>query len=88
MLLPYVIVLISGCATQPMQIPEMDSPEAKLFVSRCGACHALPHPARNTAAEWTDILALMEKRMKERNFPALSDQELETLTIYLQSNAR
>lgn len=88
MLLPCVIVLTSGCATQPMQIPDMGSPEAKLFASRCGTCHALPHPERNTATEWTGILTLMEERMKERGAPPLSEQELETLTKYLQTHAR
>jgi len=77
-----------GCAVGPTPIPEAQSPAALLYAEKCGACHAVPHPKRNTAAEWQHLFVLMEQRMIERNIVALTDEQREMLMSYLQNNAR
>ncbi len=79
---------VGGCANGPTAIPDAQSPAAVLYAEKCAACHALPHPKRNTVNEWRHLVTLMEQRMAERNMLALSAKEKETIMRYLQSNAR
>ncbi|HHJ80010.1 MAG TPA: cytochrome C [Candidatus Tenderia electrophaga] len=81
-------LLVSGCASGPTPIPEAQSDAAQLYVEQCGACHAVPHPKRNTVAEWQHLFVLMEQRMAERGMAAFSAEEKEILMNYLQRNAR
>lgn len=83
-----LVALLAGCANQPMTVPEADSDAAQLFEARCTGCHALPHPARNRADEWPGILALMDRRMRERHVQPLDDDERQELLRYLQAHAR
>ncbi len=88
----FLILIIStwftGCASGPTPIPDAESKAAQLYANKCGGCHAVPHPKRNTKTEWHHLLSLMEQRIKERGMTALSDNERETLLAYLQRNAR
>jgi hypothetical protein len=79
---------VVGCAGGPNPIPDAGSAAAALYTKKCGACHAVPHPKRNTATEWKHLFALMEQRMAERKMSPFSAEERETLLNYLQSNAR
>jgi len=83
-----VVTSIAGCAGGPMPLPDAQSPAAVLYAEKCGACHAVPHPKRNTAAEWQRLFPLMEQRMAERHMAAFSPEEKETLLNYLESHAR
>lgn len=79
---------MAGCAGGPTPLPDAQSPSATLYAEKCGVCHAVPHPKRNTAAEWQQLFALMEKRIAERHMAAFSPEEKDTLLKYLESNAR
>ena len=83
-----VMLSVAGCASGPTPLPDAQSSAAALYAEKCGTCHAVPHPKRNTAAEWRRLFALMEQRMAERHVPPFSAEERETLLNYLQSNAR
>ncbi len=83
-----VLISITGCAGGPTPVPDAQSAEAALYIQKCGTCHSVPHPKRNTAAGWQHLFALMEQRMVERNLPPYTDEERVTLLNYLQSNAR
>jgi len=83
-----VVLGITACASGPNALPDAQSSAAALYAEKCGACHAVPHPKRNTAAEWRQLFSLMEQRMAERHMAAFSGEEKETLLNYLQSNAR
>ncbi len=78
----------TGCATGPTSIPDASSAGARLYVSKCGACHSLPHPKRNSYREWQHLLELMQQRMAEQKMPALTGEEKEVLLGYLQRHAR
>lgn len=86
-LLP-AILLAGGCAGGSTVIPDAETANARLYTEKCGSCHAVPHPGRNTAQEWVHLLALMEQRMAERNMPPFTDDERQVLQNYLQANAR
>lgn len=77
-----------GCASVPTPIPDAGSSAGMLFTEKCGVCHAVPHPKRNTATEWQHLLTLMERRMAERSMVALSATERVSLLDYLQNHAR
>lgn len=82
------IIFIAGCVSGPTPVPDAQSAEARLYTQKCGTCHSVPHPGRNTAAEWQHLFALMEQRMAERNMPPFTDEEKTILQNYLQSHAR
>ncbi len=88
LLIPAIAMAAAGCVTAPTPIPEPDSAAAQLYTSKCGACHALPHPKRNSYPEWQHLLTLMQRRMAERGMPALTREEEKTLLEYLQRHAR
>lgn len=87
-LLSVVGLSLVGCAGVPTSIPDANTPAGALFTEKCGACHAVPHPKRNTATEWQHLLTLMERRMAERSMVALSTTDREILLGYLHRHAR
>ncbi len=84
--LAIMCILAVGTAAA-MEIPEADSPDAKLFAARCSICHALPHPKRLDWPHWRHILKLMHRRAKERgvNIPP---EEWRRIAAYLKRHAR
>ncbi len=79
---------LAGCAGAPTPLPEPASEGARLVAARCGACHAVPHPARLRATDWPAMLALMERRMGERGLAPLAADERRAILAYLQAHAR
>lgn len=69
-------------------IPDAESPAAQLYVSRCGACHAVPHPGRHDYAGWVYLVAMMEQRMAERGMGGLTDEDRAAILAYLKGHAR
>ena len=46
------------------QLPEADSPGARLVIGYCVQCHNLPNPAMHNAARWPGVVARMVPRME------------------------
>jgi hypothetical protein len=46
------------------QLPQRDSPGAKLVIAYCVQCHNLPNPAMHHAAKWPGIVERMVLRME------------------------
>jgi len=69
-------------------IPEAGSADAAVYMERCAACHALPHPGRLDWQRWRDMLYLMDRRMDERGFDKPSQEEWQAIARYLKSHAR
>jgi len=78
----------TGCATGPTPIPDASSAGAQLYISKCGVCHSIPHPKRNSYPEWQHLLELMQQRMAEQKMPALTGGEKKVILGYLQHHAR
>lgn len=87
-----LVATLAGCSTAGMSggtsLPDMDSPAAQIFVSRCSACHAVPHPGRHSYQGWLYLVPVMEQRMAERGMAPLGAEDREVILTYLQANAR
>ena len=86
-------LVLTGCAgaggtSAGAAIPDGESPAARLYVSRCSACHAVPHPGRHDYGAWVYLVALMEQRMAERGMSGLTDADRTAILGYLQDHAR
>ena len=76
------------CGRKLTPIPEMESPEAKVYITRCSGCHALPHPSRLDMVRWRKIIEVMKIRMKERGYPPMTEEEEKMILRYLQKHSR
>lgn len=87
-----ILILIAALWVVPAlaatPIPDADSPDAKVYVAKCSACHALPHPKRLYFEQWQHMLKLMYLRISERNMQPLSDEEQASILGYLKKHAR
>jgi hypothetical protein len=79
---------VAACAGQPTPIPDRETPSARLYAARCGACHSVPHPKRQTGDQWGYLLSLMETNMEHRDVQPLSPDERDLILSYLETHAR
>ncbi len=68
-------------------MPDQTSPNAQLYVARCGQCHAPYKPHTMTADMWRAQLPMMEDKMRQAGLPPLSDSDREQILDYLTANA-
>lgn len=78
----------------PAQLPEPDAAGAKLLTQYCTQCHGLPSPEQHSASGWPATVARMNTRMQwmsrnnsPMNIKAPTEEELRTLTAYLEKHA-
>ena len=92
-LLPLLFVI--GCAMFA-GIPDLDTPDGRVYAQRCGACHGtshvgghgVPDPRFRTMAEWKEVLPKMERLIHERGLTPLTESERATILRYLSSHAK
>lgn len=70
---------------QENELPDISSTIAEEYKNKCSICHALPSPYQHTAEEWPAVVERMRKHMKDQNIAALTDDEANSLTKYLQN---
>ncbi|HTW88361.1 MAG TPA: hypothetical protein VMD75_10185 [Candidatus Binataceae bacterium] len=75
---------IWGCHRAPL--PETGSYAERLYVERCGGCHAAYNPRSMTAAMWQVQVQAMEPRIAQTGRP-LSLDERRAIVDYLTRNA-
>lgn len=87
-------------AIEPRELPEPGSEGAQLTVRYCVQCHHLVNPAMHTPERWKPVVDRMVWRMRGNgnlgaamkdlmaHVKAPSDEEIETLTRYLQKHAQ
>ncbi len=78
------LAAVVGCTHA---LPDPDSPEAQLYRTRCGTCHALHEPRALTAAMWEVQVNRMRETVRRRGVPPLSDDEQTRLLGYLRAHA-
>jgi len=69
------------------QVDAKESRGAKLFVSDCKKCHALPDPTQHKAEDWPAIVKRMRLHLKQYQLKDLSDQDAEVIIDYLQNHS-
>ena len=82
------------------QLPEADSPGARLVIGYCVQCHNLPNPAMHDAARWPGVVARMVPRMEGKGnlgkvmadmmagVRSPSDEETRVIVAYLRKHAQ
>jgi hypothetical protein len=80
-----IAILASGCKRAPL--PEADSPAARLYVARCGNCHAPYNPHEMTSAMWETQVMMMEVKMQAAGQPPLTPDERDSILRYLKNHA-
>ena len=87
---------ISGCGGVLTSIPDLDTPDGRIFAHRCAGCHdqapgrghGVPDPRFRTMAEWEILLPKMEGLINERGLPPLTQAEREAIMRFLQGHAK
>ncbi len=90
---------LAGCGGVFTEIPELDSPDGKVFAQRCAACHrqpfgdhgvthGVPDPRFRTMEEWRKELSRMEDLMREKGLPPLTVADREAINRYLNRHAK
>ena len=69
-------------------IPDLNSPDGRVYAKQCGNCHGLPDPRFRTIAEWQPIVLDMEDKIREKGLQPLSMKEREAIFRYLARHAK
>lgn len=80
-----LLTLALSACSQPL--PEPESAGARIFMTRCGACHRLYAPQTMTPAMWDMQLEKMHRLFTERGIPWLTPDDERTLVAYLHAHA-
>jgi hypothetical protein len=94
-----VLMWVVGCGGVFTGIPDLDSPDGRVFAQRCGACHGkpfgdhgithgVPDPRFRTLAEWQQELTKMDRLMREKGLPPLTAPDREAIIRYLSRHAK
>lgn len=94
-----ILLWMTGCGGVFTSIPDLSTPDGRVFAQRCGACHGksfgnhgmahgVPDPRFRTMAEWKQELSKMEGLMREKGLPSLTEPEREAIIRYLSRHAK
>jgi hypothetical protein len=92
----FALIWVAGCGGVFTGIPDLDSPDGRVFVQRCGGCHGtsyggghgVPDPRFRRMTEWREILPKMDRLIRERGLPPLTESEREAIFRYLGHHAK
>jgi hypothetical protein len=87
------LLWISGCGGVFTGIPELNTPDGRVFAQRCaagehGVTHGVPDPRFRTMPEWEKELARMEGLMREKGLLPLTESERAAIMRYLSRHAK
>ena len=68
-------------------LPEPNSAGAQLLKKYCSDCHLPPHPSVHVQGEWKNVVLRMSAHRTTQGYHTLTDDELITLTDYLEKYA-
>ena len=83
LILPVLALFFNGCVTL-QRLPEEKSADAQVYIKRCSACHAIPHPARINFHHWKDKIAVM----KNEQMPVITAKEKESVLSYIKTQSK
>lgn len=78
------LLLFSTALACRRPLPAADSPAARLYERRCGACHGAYAPGSLKFALWETVLPRMEQRMAQAGQPPLGAEERRAILDYLR----
>jgi hypothetical protein len=77
-------VSLAACS---VELPEPDSPGARILTARCGGCHRLYPPGVMTFSMWEMQFGRMRTLFAQRGIPWLPPDEERVLLDYLRTHA-
>ncbi len=83
LILPALALFFNGCVTL-QRLPEEKSADAQVYIKRCSACHAIPHPSRINFHHWKDKIAIM----KNMQMPVITAKEKESVLSYINNQSK
>ncbi len=83
LILPVLALFFNGCTTM-QRLPEEKSADAQLYIERCSACHAIPHPSRLNLHHWKDKIVVM----KSKQMPVITAKEKESVLSYIKTQSK
>ncbi len=83
LVLSAVGLFFNGCATF-QSLPEEKSADAQVYIKRCGACHAIPHPARLNFNHWKDKIVVL----KSEQMPVIKEEEKKKVLSYINDQSK
>jgi mono/diheme cytochrome c family protein len=91
-----VLMWVVGCGGVFTGIPDLDTPDGRVFAQRCGGCHGtsyrgghgVPDPRFRTLAEWQEVLQRMDRLIREKGLTPLTEPEREAIIRYLSHHAK
>ena len=83
LILPVLALFFNGCVTL-QRLPEEKSADAQVYIKRCSACHAIPHPARINFHHWKDKIAVL----KNKQMPVITTKEKESVLSYINTQSK
>lgn len=91
LLLAATRIALPPAGLTPTDLPEPDSPGARLLAEYCGQCHAIPAPSAHSATDWPGVTRRMWLRMDwlpaESGVRVPQSQERFVLLDYLTRHA-
>ncbi len=83
LILPVLALIFNGCVAM-QRLPEDKSADAQVYIKRCSACHAIPHPSRINFHHWKDKIVVM----KNKQMPVVTDKEKSDVLSYINSQSK
>jgi len=83
LILPMLTLFFNGCITL-QKLPEEKSADAQVFIKRCSACHAIPHPSRLNFHHWKDKIVVM----KNKQMPVITAKEKKSVLSYIKTQSK
>ena len=83
LILPMLALFFNGCVTL-QKLPEEKSADAQVYIKRCSACHAIPHPSRLKFHHWKDKIAVM----KDKQMPVITAKEKKKVLSYINTQSK
>jgi cytochrome c2 len=83
LILPMLALFFNGCITL-QKLPEEKSADAQVFIKRCSACHAIPHPSRLNFHHWKDKIVVM----KNKQMPVITAKEKKSVLSYIKTQSK
>ena len=93
------LMWVVGCGGVFTGIPDLNTPDGRVFAQRCGSCHGkpfgdhgvthgVPDPRFRTMEEWQEVLQRMDRLIHESGLPPLTEPKREAIIRYLSRHAK
>lgn len=80
------VCLLSGCIALS-GMPDLNTPDGRVYAAQCAKCHGLPEPRFRTITEWKPIVVGMADKIRQKGLPPLTIPERAAILRFLERHA-